>query len=75
MHELPENQSERPNTSRVLKETRKADRSLISSLSPGEKMEMAFILSLDSLRLRISALRSEGFPDLEIRKILEDRQK
>ncbi len=75
MRGSPENPSERPNTSRVLNETRKAGRSLDSALSPGDRMEMAFVLSLDSLRLRISALRNQGFSDLEIRNILKGRQK
>ncbi len=75
MRGSPENPSQRPNTSRVLNETRKAGRSLVSARLPGDKMERAFVLSLDSLRLRISALRSQGFSELDIRNILKGRQK
>jgi len=60
----------RPEVSRVLSGIRRPSRDPCNLLPPGHRMEAAFTLSMDVLELRIAGLRAQGFPDPEIRAIL-----
>jgi hypothetical protein len=61
----------RPNPSRVLQGIRDASRRAFSLLPPGRRMEAAFTLSMDALKLRVAGLRERGFSDPQIREILK----
>ena len=64
---------ERPNVSRVLAETREASRRAIAPTTPGRRMEMAFIISLDARKLRMAGLKTQGFSESEIGAIEHSR--
>jgi len=57
--------------SRMLLEAKIKRRLARSALSPGQKMAAAFSLSMEARKLRIAALRSQGFGEAEILQILK----
>jgi hypothetical protein len=57
--------------SRLLLEAKIKRRLARSTLSPGQKMAAAFSLSMEARKLRIAALRSQGFGETEILQILK----
>ena len=61
---------ERPRKSRVLTESRRKSRNALELLDAGHRMEVAFTLSLDAQKLRMAALKAQGFSDREIRSIM-----
>jgi hypothetical protein len=44
-------------------------------MDPGRKMIAAFSLSIEARKLRIAGLRSQGFTELEIRRILKAKHR
>jgi len=66
MTQKQESSTERLNPSRALAETRSASRSSFDLLSPGRRMEMAFAISLDALKLQMAGLKAQGFSESEI---------
>lgn len=61
---------DRPRASRLLLGVRDASRYAFSLLPPGRRMEAAFTLSMDALKLCIAGLRAQGFSESEIHAIL-----
>jgi len=61
---------DRPNPSRALRESRKLSRDSLACISPGRRMEAAFTLSMDARKLRIAALRAQGFSETDIDEIM-----
>lgn len=72
---LPEDPTQRPETSGSLSEIQERRRRRTAGMDPGLKMAHAFTLSIEARKLRVSALRSQGFPDSEILSILKAEQK
>jgi hypothetical protein len=66
---------ERPNVSRVLAETREASRRAIDPMTPGRRMEMAFTISLNALRLCMAGLKTQGFSESEIGAIVRAKRR
>jgi hypothetical protein len=66
---------DRPNSSRVLAETRKTSRLAFDFLPPGRRMEAAFIISMDARKLHIAGLRAQGLSETEIRAIMSAKQR
>ena len=64
---------ERPSASRVLDEIRKAGRNTSVLLAPGQRMQMAFAISMDALRLCRAGLKAQGFPESEICAIMDEK--
>jgi len=64
---------ERPNASRVLEEIRKAGRAASAQLGPGQRMQMAFAISMDALRLCRAGLNTQGFSESEVCAIMDEK--
>jgi len=75
MGRMEERPRERPRASRVLEEIREEGRRNSASLAPNQRMEMAFSLSLEALRLCRAGLRAQGFSESEIDAIVEGRRR
>ena len=75
MSSIPENQNRRPKASNVLISVREQGRLRLSTLDPGEKMQAAFALSLETRRLFVAGLKTQGFTEAEISAALRKRNR
>ena len=75
MRGVQESRRERPNASRILEEIRKPARIASSLLTPGQRMQMAFALSVDVLRLCRAGLETQGFSESEFDAIMDEKRR
>ena len=61
--------------SNVLAETRSRHQGRFDDLSPGRRMELAFLLSVDALEFLRAGLRAQGFSEAEIRHQLRSKRR
>ncbi len=61
--------------SRVLAESKRSSQIRMDRLEPGRRMEVAFSLSMDALKMMRAGLKAQGFPDAEIREQLRSRRR
>jgi len=66
---------ERTKTSRLLSKIRMDRRQSISAIDPGRKMIASLSLSIEARKMLIAGLRSQGFSELEIRRIIKARRR
>ena len=65
----------RTRVSGVLAEIRNSRHGCIDHLSPGNRMELAFLLSMDALKFFRAGLRAQGFSEAEIRRLVRSRRR
>jgi hypothetical protein len=63
----------RPKVSHVLEETRQASRHALDPVNPGLRMEMAFSISLDAMRLHSAGLKAQGRSGTDISAQVAER--
>ena len=66
-----EDPTQRSETSGSLSEIEARRLRRTAGMDPGVKIAYAFTLSVEARKLRVSALRAQGFPDPEILSILK----
>jgi len=75
MQRAKENPRERPNASRVWEGIREEEKRDSACLTPDQRMQMAFVISRDALRLCRAGLEAQGFSESEIDAIIDEQRR